>query len=600
MFIFFISIVMTVGISWFTEMVGISGMLGAFELGLVTPRNGPMIRFLKEKLEDVVVVIMIPVFFTYSGLRTNFWLLDRGEDWGIMGLCVVAAATFKIAGSTIPSKIGGLGWWHCAAYGILMSCKGLVALTIINIVMDLGLVTQRLFTIMVGYCLVATVLTTPILRLILWMQSKFEKKPKSKKKTFNMFLLPRTPAMAPPIVTLAELLTKHKVKSPLPRKITAARIVDPNEHYSEMGIYTRKQLKQDIILGPANQRANFFKIRLDFQLIITTNPVHDLLETVNAAPEDMILIGDDQTSQGIGLINGLLRNAVGSVGVFVGPDIGNVVGRILLPYGAQTEDNMLALAVVRTIMRANKERSLVVLLLEDAPPMDELEFLSTPDYFGHSVHVSVVERREEASHWEAITMEVNEQADISLLVMGQLDMDHEHEHAHLKLGQVMERLATLPCACLYLAKMGSSVRKKLDEEDLESGTEMDSVAALGSTASASEADGSTTLTLTTGPGADSKGDVADGDEMATDTLTTTSIEDDSLSIVENNNKNKDKKERKDKDKEAEDQDRYHISSTTSSDSEEGFASQSTDTLPVYRHTEANADTPPTEEEENAY
>src|SRR5262249_2936588 len=159
--------------SWTTELIGIHALFGAFMLGAVMPKDGHFSRLLAEKLEDLVVVFLLPMFFAYSGLRTQLGLLDTTHAWVMCGLIIVVACAGKFGGSALAGKITGLTWREAAGLGILMNTRGLMELIVLNIGLDLKVISPTLFAMMIIMALVTTFMTTPLLEVV-YPPSEFE------------------------------------------------------------------------------------------------------------------------------------------------------------------------------------------------------------------------------------------------------------------------------------------------------------------------------------------------------------------------------------------------------------------------------------------
>ncbi|HWU86462.1 MAG TPA: cation:proton antiporter [Kofleriaceae bacterium] len=149
-----------------TELIGIHALFGAFLCGTVIPRHHGIPGRIAGKLDDLVEVFMLPLFFAFSGLRTEIGLLDHGRDWLLCLLVIVVACLGKFGGSIVAARLSGFGWRQSSAIGILMNTRGLVELVVLNIGYDLGLVSSTLFTMLVIMALVTTFMTSPLLRWV--------------------------------------------------------------------------------------------------------------------------------------------------------------------------------------------------------------------------------------------------------------------------------------------------------------------------------------------------------------------------------------------------------------------------------------------------
>ncbi|KAK6387375.1 uncharacterized protein PV06_04981 [Exophiala oligosperma] len=171
-----VTVLLVLASAFFTGIIGIHPIFGAFMIGLMAPHEGGFAVKLTEKLEDLVSVLFLPLYFALSGLSTNLGLLNNGITWAyVVGVCAVAWFG-KIAGGTIASRLNGLVWRESFTIGCLMSCKGLVELIVLNIGYQAKILSQRTFTIFVVMALLTTFATTPLTVWLYppWYQRKLE------------------------------------------------------------------------------------------------------------------------------------------------------------------------------------------------------------------------------------------------------------------------------------------------------------------------------------------------------------------------------------------------------------------------------------------
>ncbi len=150
-----------------TELIGIHAIFGAFLLGAVIPHDGHIAGSFRHKLEDVVSILLLPAFFAYTGTRTQIGLLSEWSDWWFCSLIILVATLGKFGGTLVASRFTGLDWRTSASLGILMNTRGLMELIVLNIGLDLGVISPTLFAMMVLMALVTTIATTPLLRMLL-------------------------------------------------------------------------------------------------------------------------------------------------------------------------------------------------------------------------------------------------------------------------------------------------------------------------------------------------------------------------------------------------------------------------------------------------
>jgi Kef-type K+ transport system membrane component KefB len=150
--------------AWMTESIGIHALFGAFLLGALVPHDGRLATDLRLRLEDVVVVLFLPAFFAFTGMRTELGLLSSWSDWGWCLVIVAVATLGKVGGSAITARLNGMDARASAAIGILMNTRGLMELVVLNVGLDLGVITPTLFAMLVLMAVVTTLATTPLLR----------------------------------------------------------------------------------------------------------------------------------------------------------------------------------------------------------------------------------------------------------------------------------------------------------------------------------------------------------------------------------------------------------------------------------------------------
>lgn len=153
--------------AWVTESIGIHALFGAFLLGVVTPHEGRLAERLQQRIEDIVLVLLLPAFFVFTGMRTQVGLVSSASDWAWCAV-IVAVATFgKLGGVFAASRAMGLPTRSSVALGVLMNTRGLMELIVLNIGLDLGVISPTLFAMLVIMALVTTIATGPLLRLVL-------------------------------------------------------------------------------------------------------------------------------------------------------------------------------------------------------------------------------------------------------------------------------------------------------------------------------------------------------------------------------------------------------------------------------------------------
>lgn len=161
--IFFLTMVIS---AYVTEVIGIHALFGAFMAGVIMPDVTKFRNIFIEKVEDVSVILLLPLFFVFTGLRTEIGLLNDPALWKVTGLIILVAVIGKFVGSALTAKYVGQSWRESLTIGALMNTRGLMELIVLNIGYDLGVLTKEVFTMMVIMALVTTFMTGPALDLI--------------------------------------------------------------------------------------------------------------------------------------------------------------------------------------------------------------------------------------------------------------------------------------------------------------------------------------------------------------------------------------------------------------------------------------------------
>lgn len=161
---FYMTVVMILlwACAFFTDIVGVNAIFGAFLAGIIVPREGGLAIALTEKLEDMVSIIFLPLYFTISGLNTDLGLLNDGITWAFTIAIACLAFLGKFGGCTIASRLSGFSWREASTIGALMSCKGLVELIVLNVGLSAGILSPKVFSMFVLEALTLTFMTTPL------------------------------------------------------------------------------------------------------------------------------------------------------------------------------------------------------------------------------------------------------------------------------------------------------------------------------------------------------------------------------------------------------------------------------------------------------
>jgi len=154
------------GCAWFTETIGIHALFGGFLAGVVMPSTTNVQAFLKEKIEAFSSAALLPLFFVFTGLRTQITLLNDWWSWLICFAIIIVAVAGKLGGSMLMARWTRMSWRDSFALGVLMNTRGLIELVVLNIGYDLGILSDRIFVMMVIMALATTFMTAPLLSLM--------------------------------------------------------------------------------------------------------------------------------------------------------------------------------------------------------------------------------------------------------------------------------------------------------------------------------------------------------------------------------------------------------------------------------------------------
>lgn len=157
--------------AWFAETIGIHALFGAFLAGAVLPPDARLRAFLRDRLTLISTTFLLPLFFAFTGLRTQIGLLNDPMNWLYGAAIIFVAILGKLGGTLLAARLSGLSWPEGFTLGALMNARGLIELIVLNIGYDLGVLSPPLFTMMVLMALTTTFMTGPLLSLAaLWRQ----------------------------------------------------------------------------------------------------------------------------------------------------------------------------------------------------------------------------------------------------------------------------------------------------------------------------------------------------------------------------------------------------------------------------------------------
>jgi Kef-type K+ transport system membrane component KefB len=152
--------------AYLTEEIGIALIFGAFVMGLIMPRHAGLTEDVTKRVEDFVVILLLPLFFVVVGLRTDIGLLDRPELWLITVALLLTALVGKLAGAALAARVAGFDGRSSSVIGVLMNTRGLTELIVLNLALEKGVISDVLFAALVIMALVTTLITVPMLKVL--------------------------------------------------------------------------------------------------------------------------------------------------------------------------------------------------------------------------------------------------------------------------------------------------------------------------------------------------------------------------------------------------------------------------------------------------
>lgn len=278
-FVAFILLILIIS-SCITEVIGIHALFGAFMAGVVMPSNIGFRKVMMEKVEDISLVFFLPLFFAFTGLRTQIELINSPELWGVCALLVTVAIAGKLGGCAIASRLVGESWKDSLTIGTLMNTRGLMELVALNIGYEMGILPPSIFVILVIMALITTFMTTPLLHLVEHYFSRREQKLSSKKKLVLCF---GRPDAGRNLLSVYNLLFGKELKK---EQLIAA-------HYTigtDLNPLNADQYAKESF-APLNQRASELGISVENYYRVTDKLVQGMIQFIKKEQPDMLLLG---------------------------------------------------------------------------------------------------------------------------------------------------------------------------------------------------------------------------------------------------------------------------------------------------------------------
>jgi K+:H+ antiporter len=326
---------------------GIHVIFGAFLLGAVLPKQGDFVGDLSEKVEDFITVFLLPIYFAYTGLRTDLKLLDSASSWLLCGLVIFVATAGKFVGSSLAARAAGLAWREAGALGALMNTRGLMELVILNVGLDLGIVGPSVFAMMVLMAIFTTLIATPALDAIYPAeQLRAEMLGTEAAVSHRAVLVPVALSRSgPQLLDLAAALAADDEP-----RIYALHVARPVERGALGANAPRADAAEQEALAPLLARAGERGIDVHPVAVTSANASDAICEVARLKGAELILMGWHRPvfrrSVLSGTLEQVMRRSAVAVAVFIDKGLPAAPRHLLLPYTGTVHDRCaLRLAV---------------------------------------------------------------------------------------------------------------------------------------------------------------------------------------------------------------------------------------------------------------
>ncbi|HSZ58039.1 MAG TPA: cation:proton antiporter [Tepidisphaeraceae bacterium] len=350
-----------------TEWIGIHALFGAFLMGAMMPKGTQFVREISEKIEDYTVILLLPIFFAYSGLRTQIGLLNTPGLWLDAGLITLVACLGKFGGSSVGARVCGLSWRDAGAIGALMNTRGLMELVILNIGKDLGVISEAVFAMMILMALITTSLTQPVLNLIYPTRLILAQMARRKKETFSILVPVAAPQSAAALARVAGAMLGKSDGQPPRGSILALHLLRPVEHDAFQSAAGEASTIQNEAIELLQKQLERQRVPFETISFPSVDVPHDIVATAASRDADLVLMGFHKPVFGRALLGGKVHRIMSDcpcdVGVFVDRGF-ETPSKILVPYGGGQHDR-LALELASRIARGTGAS---VTVLYVAPP----------------------------------------------------------------------------------------------------------------------------------------------------------------------------------------------------------------------------------------
>ncbi|MDP2363628.1 MAG: cation:proton antiporter, partial [Ignavibacteria bacterium] len=274
--------------SYMTEVIGIHALFGAFMAGVIIPANQEFRRVLAEKIEDFSLVFLLPLFFVYTGLRTQIGLLNDPNLWLVCFIIIAVAVTGKFFGSALAARFVGQSWRDSLVLGALMNTRGLMELVVLNIGYDLGVLTPEVFAMMVLMALITTFMTGPAIDFVDFIHKRKKQiKPALQTTAGDKILI----SFGPPLAGNRLLLLANQMVEKQNDKvnITALHLTPSSDiSFQEAEIFEQEGFE------PILELSKKLNIKIQTKYRATNEVSNEIVSIANEDSYDMLLVGSSK------------------------------------------------------------------------------------------------------------------------------------------------------------------------------------------------------------------------------------------------------------------------------------------------------------------
>jgi Kef-type K+ transport system membrane component KefB len=336
-----------------TEVIGIHALFGAFMAGVIMPSNYNFKKLMTEKIEDFSLIVLLPLFFAFTGLRTQMGLLNDSGAWIVCGIIIAVAVVGKFGGSMFAARFVGNSWKDSISIGALMNTRGLMELVVLNIGYDLGILSPEIFAMLVIMALVTTFMTGPTLSLVEYFNRKkptYEEKPEDNLRILISF--------GPSQMGATLLKIAHGISDRVSGKdrISALHLTPD----TEISIAEGEEYK-NASFAPLRYMAGELDIKVETIYKTAEDVTREIISTAKKGDFNFLLIGGAKSLFNENLLGGRVKKLLSEVhcntGIFIDKELREIRKILLLV----KDESDLKLVMLANRMAAAEQTSLTIM-----------------------------------------------------------------------------------------------------------------------------------------------------------------------------------------------------------------------------------------------